>query len=47
MTMLACPARITRRACATASRPPACSVASTLVGPRMPCRIEICPVVAA
>lgn len=41
------PPRSTRRACATVSRPPACSVAITPQGPRMPCRIEIWPVEAA
>src|SRR5690606_22939404 len=36
-----------RAACPMASSPPACSPQITPHGPRIPCRIEICPVVAA
>ena len=41
------PRRICRRAWATASSPPAWSLTSTPLGPRMPCRIEIWPVFTA
>jgi hypothetical protein len=41
------PRRICRRAWATASRPPAWSLTTTLEGPFMPLRIEIWPLLTA
>lgn len=41
------PLRICRRACATASRPPAWSLTTTPLGPFIPLRMEIWPLLTA
>jgi hypothetical protein len=41
------PLRMFRRAWASTSSPPAWSLIMTPAGPRMPCRIEICPELTA